>query len=1143
MRKKIFALLVLLMVATTMSAIQIFVKTVEGKQITLDVDPTHRISKVKEMIYEKEGILVGDQRLIFAGKTLEDDKTIGNYNIQKESTLHLLFGKYDLVAGTSEHGTITFKIGSNVVSKANEGDVVTLVITPAEGWAVGMLKGEWSLAWEGAKAPRRAQNLDLLKDFELTPVENEPNTYTFIMKRANAEVSANYRKLLTNAGITIGDINAVTYNGLAQTPSVLIKDGTKVLTQNIDYSVSYSDNVNSGQATATIIGNGNYAGQFEKNFTINKADITPIAPIAKELTDNGGAQTLINAGAAEGGEMQYSLDGQTFTSALPVGINAGSYTVFYKVVADANHNDVDIKFINVPIYKAALTNVLLIEPNLVYNKIEQSPMVSGVKAGSLNVSAADYTLNGSAINVGTYAITATAKDEAQNFTGQATAQYSIVAADANLFTMILNQNELIYDGEEKMPAVTVKDASSVLVEGIDYVLTYTNNVNVGTATVTATGMGNYSGTKTAQFTINKADIDLTAPTAKTMLIYNAQPQTLITAGTANGGEMLYSLDGENYFTALPTGTEAKEYTIYYKVAADLNHNNVAPESVKVTIAQAELTAASLAETNFVYNKQEHTALVTIVCAGTIVVPSICYDVTGCSATNVGTYTVTIKGKGNYKGQVTAQFCIVAANANLFTLTLSQTEFTYDGQEKKPTVTVQDDSTILTEGVDYTLTYKGNTAAGTAIVTATAKGNYDGTVTKTFNIKPAELTALMLTQTEFDYNLFDPQTHTAVVAEVKAGELIVPDIQYDVRGNIQIEPGVYTVVVTGKTNFVGEAKAEFTIKDQTVAGKAEETETGKEVKDVTMVVSVKDREKRTLSIDKVSESMIASGEKMTVVIPAKINGWDVISISENAMAGIDNVTDIYMPQTEKPIIINNNAMPTTATIHTPLELLDDYALMASLKSNYEAAKVVTSITPANKFWTLGVGCDVVVPDNIAVYAVKVKNTAEVTTEIVPDELLMVGAERVIKANNGVLLLGEAGKTYDLVAYSGRIASGMPVAFSDNKDYGHSNCLEPVVEKKHYDAGHYFVLQNNEFHNILAEDGDVMVPAGKAVLHLGNEQPGANARVLKIVGDDATSISDVSGISEISGDIYDIQGRRMAQPVKGMYIMNGKKMVVK
>jgi len=51
------------------------------------------------------------------------------------------------------------------------------------------------------------------------------------------------------------------------------------------------------------------------------------------------------------------------------------------------------------------------------------------------------------------------------------------------------------------------------------------------------------------------------------------------------------------------------------------------------------------------------------------------------------------------------------------------------------------------------------------------------------------------------------------------------------------------------------------------------------------------------------------------------------------------------------------------------------------------------------------------------------------------------------------------------------------------------------------------------------------------------------VLKIVGDDATSISDVSGISEISGDIYDIQGRRVAQPVKGMYIMNGKKMVVK
>lgn len=352
-----------------------------------------------------------------------------------------------------------------------------------------------------------------------------------------------------------------------------------------------------------------------------------------------------------------------------------------------------------------------------------------------------------------------------------------------------------------------------------------------------------------------------------------------------------------------------------------------------------------------------------------------------------------------------------------------------------------------------------------------------------------------------------------------------------------------MTVTGKTNFTGEVKAEFTITEQIVAGNAEETETGGEVEDVMMTVSVVDRENQTLSINKITEPTTVCDEKISVVIPSKIDGWAVVSINDDAMSGMDNVTDIYMPKTEKPIFISGKAVPATATIHTPLALLDDYALMASLKENYEAAKVVTTVTPANKFWTLGIGCDVVVPDGIDVYAVKVKNSAEVATEIVPDELLMIGSERVVKANNGVLLLGEAGKTYNLVAYSGRLASGMPVASSDNKDYGRSNCLEPVVEKKHYESGHYFVLQNNEFHSILVEGDEVKVPAGKAVLRLGNEQAGASARVLTISGD-VTGVNGVKGVMEVKDDsFFDLQGRRVLNAQKGLYIQNGRKVVVK
>ena len=153
--------------------------------------------------------------------------------------------------------------------------------------------------------------------------------------------------------------------------------------------------------------------------------------------------------------------------------------------------------------------------------------------------------------------------------------------------------ELTYDGSAK-EAVTTDNSSDAAFTNVE--ITYTKGgapitgspVDAGTyvATVSCTEI---SETASIEYTINKADAVLTAPTAKTDLTYTGSAQELVNAGSTTGGNVLYSLDGENYSSSIPTATEAGNHTVYYKVDGGNNYNDIAPASLVVNIAEANAT--------------------------------------------------------------------------------------------------------------------------------------------------------------------------------------------------------------------------------------------------------------------------------------------------------------------------------------------------------------------------------------------------------------------------------------------------------------------------------------------------------------------------------------------------------------------------
>lgn len=398
-----------------------------------------------------------------------------------------------------------------------------------------------------------------------------------------------------------------TYNGATSSLGIKVKDPSSGYT--IKYRTTSSGSYNlttnpeykdAGTYTTyfQITSSGYKTYEGSGTVKINKANPSYTAPSAKSgLTYNENDQVLLNAGSSN---VLYSLDGTNYSSSVPTGKNAGSYTVYFKVEESKNYKGLDPKTISVSIAKA---NPVYTSPTaktgLVYNQSSQAL----VNAGSSNIL---YSLDGASysssvptgIDAGTYTIYYKI-EETTNYKGldPQTVVVNIAKAD-HQYADPTAKTGLVYNKADQALINAGSSTSGTILYSLDnenYSSTVPTGQNAGTYTIyyKIEETPNYKPVevKTIEVTIAKAQAEYnTLPAVIEGLYYNGEYQNLITKGNPTGGTISYSFDDETYFNDVPTKKLVGTYTVYFRIDGDNNYIGVEAESLSISIYENDKTA-------------------------------------------------------------------------------------------------------------------------------------------------------------------------------------------------------------------------------------------------------------------------------------------------------------------------------------------------------------------------------------------------------------------------------------------------------------------------------------------------------------------------------------------------------------------------
>ena len=360
----------------------------------------------------------------------------------------------------------------------------------------------------------------------------------------------------------------------------------------------------------------------------------------------------------------------------------------------------------------------------------------------------DKNGNVTALKTGTGYVTVTASANGYNSVSK---DVKIVVSKKSLNNglLTLSETSYVYDGTYKKPAATVTFEGKVLQEGKDYTISYRNNLNVGVATVIATGMGDYTGYTSKNFTITKR-----AMAGGTVSVASSVSFT--------GSNITPSVTVKVAGRTLTNGTD---YTVSYS-----NNKNVGKATVKIT-GKGNYSGSLSAKFDIVPAKQQIQKLETRYkgfyidwaqkgsATGYDVEYSVNANMSGAVSKHLTankpdtltvsglsgdkTYYVRVRSYTNVNGKVyygawSDIKSIKTANNDITKATVSGI-FTkaFTGKAITQNVTVKVGNTVLKNGTDYTVSYSNNKKVGKATVKITGKGKYGGVITKTFKINPAK----------------------------------------------------------------------------------------------------------------------------------------------------------------------------------------------------------------------------------------------------------------------------------------------------------------------------------------------------------------------------------------------------------------------